>query len=33
MALFGLATVLDTFQKIGRFFSKSSGHPDRSLAD
>jgi hypothetical protein len=30
LALFGLATVLATFQKnIGQFFSKSSGHPVR----
>jgi hypothetical protein len=27
LVLFGLAPVLATFQKIGRFFSKSSGHP------
>jgi hypothetical protein len=26
-ALFGLATVLATFKKIGQFFSQSSGHP------
>jgi hypothetical protein len=31
LALFRLATVLATFQKIGRFFSKSSGHPDGLL--
>jgi hypothetical protein len=28
LALFGLAAGLATFQNIGRFFSKSSGHPD-----
>ncbi len=27
LALFCLATVLATFQKIGQFFYKSSGHP------
>jgi len=27
LSLFCLATVLATFQKIGRFFSKSSVHP------
>jgi hypothetical protein len=27
LALFCLATVLATFQKIGQFFSKSSDHP------
>jgi hypothetical protein len=27
LALFGLATVLATFQKIGQFYSKSSCHP------
>jgi hypothetical protein len=27
LALFGLVTVFTTFQNIGRFFSKSSGHP------
>jgi hypothetical protein len=27
LVLFGLASVLATFQKIGRFFSKASGHP------
>jgi len=27
LALVGLAIVLATFQKIGWFFSKSSGHP------
>jgi hypothetical protein len=29
LALFGLATVLATFQKHWAFFSKSSGHPVR----
>jgi hypothetical protein len=28
LALFCLATVLATFQKIGQFFTKSSGHPE-----
>jgi hypothetical protein len=28
MAIFCLVTVLATFQKIGQFFSKSSGHPE-----
>jgi hypothetical protein len=32
-ALFGLATVLATFQKIGKFFSQSSGHPAFGQAD
>jgi hypothetical protein len=27
LALFGLAAVLATFQKNGRFYFKSSGHP------
>jgi len=32
LGLFGLATVLATFQKIlGDFFSNSSGHPARCL--
>jgi hypothetical protein len=31
LALVGLATVLATFQKIGQFFSKSSGHPGKSV--
>jgi hypothetical protein len=32
LALFGLATVLATFQKIlGNFFSESSGHPAQNL--
>jgi hypothetical protein len=29
LALFCLGTVLATFQKIGEFFSKSSGHPSQ----
>jgi hypothetical protein len=29
VVLFGLASVLATLQKIGRFFSKSSGHPGK----
>jgi hypothetical protein len=33
LVLFGLASVLATFQKIGRFFSKSSGHPALSVGD
>jgi hypothetical protein len=28
LSFFGLAAALATFQKIGRLFSKSSGHPD-----
>jgi hypothetical protein len=28
LALFGLATVSATFQNIGQFFAKASGHPD-----
>jgi len=31
LALFCLATVWATFQKIGQFFYKSSGHPARPL--
>jgi hypothetical protein len=31
LALVGLATVLATFQKIGQFFSKSFGHPGKSV--
>jgi len=31
LALFGLAAVLATFQKIGQFFSNSYGHPGRKL--
>jgi hypothetical protein len=27
LALYGLATVLATFKRIGQFFPKSSGHP------
>jgi hypothetical protein len=34
LGLFGLATVLATFQKIlGDFFSKSSGHPEWDQVD
>jgi hypothetical protein len=31
LAFFGLAAVLATFQKIGQYFSKSSGHPGYRL--
>jgi hypothetical protein len=31
LALFFLATYLATLKKIGRFFSKSSGHPAREI--
>ncbi len=30
LALFGEATILATFQKIGQIFAKSSGHPGRN---
>ncbi len=33
LALFGWAAVWATFQKIGQFFSKSSGHPDCNDVD